>query len=427
LVFFSVKNVLQISQFSIGDSVAKLGKIKIMKRTFASKFVGVKSRCAKSGGFTLVELLVVIAIIGVLAGLLLPAVQQAREAGRRMSCGNNIRQLMLAAEMFSGTYKKLPTGVDPMVSGFPAGSNAPVVQISGITLLLPYLEQGAIYNEYNQKRDWFDTGVNDNLAATKLTLLNCPSSIDPNRRDGNPQDATVGLFAAADFTSDKTRTAGTWTERFAVTDYSAVLGVNPQLGPGSSTAGLVEQNGHGALTQATTARDADVRDGKSNTIFYAESAGRPFVFNKGRRDGSLPSSRVAGGAWANPASDFWIDGSTVTQSGGVWNATFFGTCALNCTNGQNVGNAAYPYTSTTSRIGGSLIQAPSPAALSAKNRGTHHINGTVGTGEVYSFHTGGANVVFGDNSVKFISEQIDIREFAKLVTRDGGEQADIPE
>jgi len=412
-------------------------RTKIMKRSFASK----------SGGFTLVELLVVIAIIGVLAGLLLPAVQQAREAGRRMSCSSNIRQLMMAAEMFSGSYKKLPTGIDPMISGFPVGSNIPLVQTSTITLLLPFLDQATIYNNYNLKADWFNNPAgalvsNDELAQTKLSLLNCPSSIDPNRRDGNPQ-AVVALVAGP--TSAGTRTNGNWSERYAITDYSALLGVNPILGRGPGQTGgptggflgVVEFGGHGALTQATTARDADVRDGKSNTIFFAESAGRPFVFNKNRRSGSVPANRIGGGAWANPASDFWVDGSTVVPGpNSTWVVNFLGasgttpTCAINCTNGQET-STTYPYVSATtaSAVVGpnGLIQAPSPVALSAKNRGTHVLPGTVGTGEVYSFHTGGAHAVFGDGSVKFISEQIDIREFAKLVTRDGGEQADLPE
>jgi prepilin-type N-terminal cleavage/methylation domain-containing protein/prepilin-type processing-associated H-X9-DG protein len=396
---------------------------------------------SKSKGFTLVELLVVIAIIGVLAGLLLPAVQQAREAGRRMSCGNNIRQLMLAAEMFSGTYKKYPAGVNPRVSIVPTNAQA-VVQISSITLMLPYLEQAALYNNYNSKRDWFDattSGVESNfsIAANRLSLLNCPSSIDPNRRDGNPQDpgSLPRVYPTSAMLNAGGPTNGNWTEQFAVTDYSAVLGVNPALGPGGL--GLVDQTGNGALSQVTTARDADVRDGLSNTVFFAESAGRPFVYNKGRRAGSgVLANRVSGGAWANPASDFWIDGSAITPgANGSWNVFFLGasssnpTCSINCTNGQDVQNASYPtgYPSTA-RLGSPVVPNTLPAeALTSKNRGTHFVDGTVGTSEAYSFHTGGSNLVFGDGSVKFVSEQIDIREFAKLVTRDGGESADLPE
>jgi prepilin-type N-terminal cleavage/methylation domain-containing protein/prepilin-type processing-associated H-X9-DG protein len=413
-----------------------LGKFKIMKRTFASK----------SSGFTLVELLVVIAIIGVLAGLLLPAVQQAREAGRRMSCGNNIRQLMLAAEMFSTTYKKYPTGVHPRVSIVPLAAPA-IVQVSALTLMLPYLEQNALYNNYNQKRDWFDATPlapggesNFSIAQNRLALLNCPSSVDPNRRDGNPQDAggTIPrVYPTGALVNAGSPANGNWSEQFAVTDYSAVLGVNPRLGPAGLN--LVDQTGHGALSQVATARDADIRDGMSNTIFFAESAGRPFVYNKGRRSGAgVLSNRVSGGAWANPASDFWIDGSSLVPGpNGSWNVAFLGagspptspSCAINCTNGQDVQAATYPtgYPSTAS-IGAPIVPVtPNAEPLTSRNRGTHYVPGTVGTSEVYSFHTGGANFVFGDSSVKFISEQTDIREFAKLVTRDGGEQADLPD
>ncbi|MCY2974462.1 MAG: DUF1559 domain-containing protein [Planctomycetota bacterium] len=405
-----------------------------------------RSIALKSRGFTLVELLVVIAIIGVLAGLLLPAVQQAREAGRRMSCGNNIRQLMLAAEMFSGTYRKYPSGVHPRVSIVPLNAAA-VVQVSALTLMLPYLEQNSIYNNYNQKRDWFDatplaagSQSNFSLADNRIPLLNCPSSVDPNRRDGNPADpgSTIPrVYPTAAFVNAGSPANGNWSEQFAVTDYSATLGVNPRLGP--TGLNLVDETGHGALSQFASARDADIRDGLSNTIFFAESAGRPNVYNKGRRSGSgLLTNRTSGGAWANPASDFWVDGSSLTPGpNGSWIVSFLGagspatspSCAINCTNGQDIQGAAYPtgYPSTAS-IGAPIVPAtPNPDPLSLRSRGTHYVPGTVGTSEVYSFHTGGANFVFGDGSVKFISEQTSIREFAKLVTRDGGEQAELPD
>ena len=95
---------------------------------------------ARKGGFTLVELLVVIAIIGILVGLLLPAVQAAREAARRMQCSNNFKQLGLALHNYHDTYNRLP----PRIGGDARGVNH---SPSGISRLLPYIEQNALYNQ----------------------------------------------------------------------------------------------------------------------------------------------------------------------------------------------------------------------------------------------------------------------------------------
>src|SRR5262245_19571769 len=91
-------------------------------------------------GFTLVELLVVIAIIAMLIALLLPAVQAAREAGRRSSCSNNLRQMALAVHTYSDSKNQLPSSVRP------AGLTT-LPRIAGLTFLLPYLEQGSMYDQ----------------------------------------------------------------------------------------------------------------------------------------------------------------------------------------------------------------------------------------------------------------------------------------
>src|SRR2546427_5297251 len=88
-------------------------------------------------GFTLVELLVVIAIIGVLVALLLPAVQAAREAARRMSCSNNLKQLSLALHNYESTFSSLP----------PAGIDTN--QMSWVVMLLPYMEQQPLFDKFN--------------------------------------------------------------------------------------------------------------------------------------------------------------------------------------------------------------------------------------------------------------------------------------
>ena len=104
----------------------------------------------KRKGFTLIELLVVIAIIAILIGLLLPAVQKVRGAAARMQCGNNLKQLGLAAFNYEGTYQRFPSGVNlpftTTVAGGPsAGPVIPGKYISLFEALLPYVEQDNLY------------------------------------------------------------------------------------------------------------------------------------------------------------------------------------------------------------------------------------------------------------------------------------------
>ena len=169
----------------------------------------------------------------------------------------------------------------------------------------------------------------------------------------------------------------------AVTDYSPTISVSPQL----QTAGLVEQAGDGMLPKNQEPRLADVLDGLSNTIMFAESAARPFVFRKrGRCGDDVNVNHVNGGGWARPASDFSVEGSSGDG------AMRIGPCALNCTNGEDFG-------------------------LSFPNS----YYGSDGSGEAFAFHLTVANVAFGDGSVRALNDDIDIREFARLVTRSGSE------
>jgi len=123
----------------------------------------------------------------------------------------------------------------------------------------------------------------------------------------------------------------------------------------------------------------------SNTIAVTESAGRPQIWRLGQPVGAPPSSYTNGGGWSRPASDITLNG--LTKDG----VSSPGPCALNCANGEVETTYPDPYF------------------------------GTNGNGDIYAFHSGGANFLFGDGSVHFIAQAIDIRVLARLVTRDGGE------
>src|SRR5262245_57764577 len=122
-------------------------------------------------GFTLVELLVVIAIIGALVALLLPAVQSAREAARRMKCQNHLKQIGLGLHSYHDVHGGLPSG------GMSTTSAASANDGMGFhVFLLPYVEQSALYQQFNGSLP-YNVAPNRDLGATKVALYLCPSAI----------------------------------------------------------------------------------------------------------------------------------------------------------------------------------------------------------------------------------------------------------
>ncbi|MBR5711097.1 MAG: DUF1559 domain-containing protein [Thermoguttaceae bacterium] len=156
----------------------------------------------KTSGFTLVELLVVIAIIAVLVGLLLPAVQSAREAARRMQCANNIKQIGVALLNFENQNKALP-----MATPFTNTSPYNRLGLTWVGAILPFMEQNALYDLYDEK-EYLNSAKNEAFVQTVIPSMICPSDSETE----NP--IVVNRYNAT--STNPTKSFGLW--------YSASIG-----------------------------------------------------------------------------------------------------------------------------------------------------------------------------------------------------------
>jgi prepilin-type N-terminal cleavage/methylation domain-containing protein/prepilin-type processing-associated H-X9-DG protein len=269
-----------------------------------------ESRPRGKHGFTLVELLVVIAIIGVLVALLLPAVQMAREAARRVQCQNNLKQLGLAFLNFESTRSELPLAYTNQ--SLPGKNNwAPFV--------LPYFEQKNLIDGYDLAVDWW-VAPNRPLVANHLKVLLCPSDPMPSRVQDKPETTPP----------NKTGACG---------DYFTPAGVHPDINQSLPASEQIATTGdmRGVVCWYTSAnirnRLADVTDGTSNSILVGESAGREDVWRRRQRTAvnytGSPRVRARGGAWATTDNPYEI-GQRI-----AWDAAFGpipGTLAINNSN-----------------------------------------------------------------------------------------------
>lgn len=165
-------------------------------------------KCRKKSGFTLVELLVVIAIIGILIGMLLPAVQQVREAARRTTCMNNLRQIALAAMNHESSYQKLPKAWNG-ANGYRANIEAITRGNKGyraggmLVPILPFIEQANVsqYFENYKVADfyWTSTDINEFAASQRIPAFICPSDTAESRRivGGSTRQSMYYLLSGA--------------------------------------------------------------------------------------------------------------------------------------------------------------------------------------------------------------------------------------
>lgn len=325
--------------------------------------------------FTLIELLVVVAIIGILIALLLPAVQAAREAARRMQCTNNLKQIGIGLHNYHGTFATFPPAATGAWVGpyggqhrtqFAALGAKPAVPSGHVfswhALVLPFYEQQAIANQIDfRKLTWDDAGAtptnptgNARAAKTELPLLHCPSF-------------------TGEFTSEATEypEGGVW-EKPTLTNYVAMTASAWPRVITSAVDGVLIPPAGG---RATPTRMADIRDGASNTVVAVETKERRYAA--------------------------WWDGSTA------------GVVAM-------------------------LHPSPSVDAQAALNRSVYMNAGDLNAaGAMRGFqndwtwgpsseHAGGANHLLADGSARFIADTIDAAAYRGLATRAGGEVTSAP-
>ncbi len=264
---------------------------------------------------TLVELLVVIAIISLLIALMLPAVQAAREAARRGSCLNNLKQLGVALHNYHDSHGEFPPGAVG-----PVGPDPRYIALKHHALgsyLLPYVEQHGLAEQYRWDVSFFDP-PNQPVVNTQLKVWQCPSAEANRIHDGSLVTVAPPLNVGHPGTA-------------ACGDYAGMLSVDAELarrGLIDSVSGPRTESGNlaGVFTLNGTTRLADILDGTTHTMMMAECAGRP-KFWQGRRE--VPNLWLSGGPWAS-RNLLW--GRGATQDG----RAFYGPCAINCTNDREL-------------------------------------------------------------------------------------------
>jgi prepilin-type N-terminal cleavage/methylation domain-containing protein/prepilin-type processing-associated H-X9-DG protein len=398
-------------------------------------------RCRRASptaaGFTLVELLVVIAIIGVLVALLLPAIQAAREAARRASCYNNLKQFGIALQNY---HDQLGTFPPAAVNNFSPNGRAPSsahVYASPHAMLMPYFEEQGLKNLYNQDRAWFYqlSGVADKV----VPVFVCPSNTGDNPQfDLLLNTGVLLLVRGTLYTHDQLMGITTYAFCKGTTDAWCHAGVANGFGPpGPPLIKNQIERGMFDINWAVPIRR--VTDGTSKTIAVGEGAGGPawplatITDSNGNGNPNDPNRWRARGpdaygmvrhaymAWINAGASFRpldfanylytaLAASTIepinkTPVTSAWaHVQFLGDCSKSLPGapGTPINQQTCP-----KDFGGSC---------------GYHISANF-----RSDHPGGCNFLFADGSVHFLDENIDMLTYQRLGTMAGGEIVEIPE
>lgn len=330
-------------------------------------------RVRKSRGFTLIELLVVIAIIAILVALLLPAVQQAREAARRTQCKNNLKQIGLAIHNYVDVANALPPSacINPQLTD--TGNNGSW-GVHG--RILPFLDQGNLFNEVDLTTAWDFQNI---ISGLKIPSYACPS--DPR--------------------SDEARDPGQGRPTLFPTTYGFNLGSWFVYDP------VTGQGGDGAFFPNSKLRMAAFTDGTSNTLMAAEvKAWTPYTRNGGPSTTTRPNTVAEAEVIIQSGPDFRITGHTEWPDGRVHHQGFTTVMPPNANTSCSDGTTTF-----------------SQCDFNSWQEGRDGVNGfpTYAMITSRSHHVGIVQVALMDGSVRVVSENIDLEVYRNLGTRNGGE------
>jgi prepilin-type N-terminal cleavage/methylation domain-containing protein/prepilin-type processing-associated H-X9-DG protein len=337
----------------------------------------------RRSGFTLIELLVVIAIIAILIGLLIPAVQKARETIQRLSCGNNLHQIGIALANYHESNGAFPPSATPDIVPWKSPTTAADADwgSSWMVFLLPYLEQANVGGswQFSGQSGWKNANDNGLIKGLVIPPYRCPSSVLPDR---NPYAAIL---------------PGAGGIGTMYTSYVAISGSATDIGVRTFGSNIVSDKGV-LIWQSKTAiikvRVTDITDGASTTMMVGEQSNHLRNANNGIILGATygGASQIA---VTSQGPDGWIQG-----------------CQVNTPLG-NVGNNDVIYNTATIRYPINQIGMTLGVGGCADNVGNNI--------PLSSLHAGGANLLFADGSVRFWTNSTPVATLSLAACRNDGQ------